>query len=83
MNVENFKEQLPFYQEGLAKGTERGLDLGLSQGRKEGLRAAVETACDLLGIELTEARKAHLAGLDVAGLEALRQHLKHHRSWPQ
>jgi hypothetical protein len=82
VNVENFKEQLPFYQEGLAKGTERGLDLGLSQGRKEGLRAAVETACDLLDIELTEARKAHLAGLDVAGLEALRQHLKQHRAWP-
>jgi hypothetical protein len=31
---------------------------------------------------LTEAWKAHLANLDVAGLEALRLHLKQHRSWP-
>jgi len=67
---------------GKAAGLREGKEAGEREGEARGLRAAVETACDLLGIELTEARKAHLAGLDVAGLEALRQHLKLHRSWP-
>jgi hypothetical protein len=74
VNVENFKEQLPFYKEGLAKG--------MDQGRKEGLRAAVETACELLNIELTEERRAHLATLDLPGLEALRAELKATKAWP-
>jgi hypothetical protein len=43
----------------------------------------VEDLCEVLGVELTEERKAHLAGLDLAGLEALRRHLKTHRSWPR
>lgn len=64
------------------RGKADGLREGEERGKAEGLRTAVETACELLGIEVTEARKAHLAGLDVAGLEALRQHLKLHRSWP-
>jgi hypothetical protein len=57
-------------------------DEGEARGKAEGLRAAVADLCEVLGIGVTEARKAHLAGLDVAGLEALRQHLKLHRSWP-
>lgn len=82
VNVNDFKEQLPFYKEGLAKGMDRGLDLGISQGRKEGLRAAVSDLCEAFEVELTDARRAHLAGLDVAGLEALRSYLKQHRAWP-
>jgi len=74
VNVENFKEQLPFYKEGLAKG--------MDQGRKEGLRAAVETACELLNIELTDERRAYLAALDLPGLEALRAELKTKKTWP-
>lgn len=74
MRYQLIKEHLPFYQEGLGRG--------LNQGRKEGLCVAVEDLCEVLGIEVTEARKAHFAGLDVTGLEALRQHLKQHRSWP-
>jgi predicted RNA polymerase sigma factor len=56
------------------------------EGMREGLHAAygrVEDLCEVLGVELTEERKAHLAGLDLAGLEALRRHLKTHRSWPR
>ena len=51
-------------------------------GVREGLRAAVVDLCEVLGIEVTEERKARLEALDVAGLEALRLHLKQHRSWP-
>jgi flagellar biosynthesis/type III secretory pathway protein FliH len=67
---------------GLREGREAGEREGEARGKAEGLRAAVLDLCEVLGLELTEARKAHLAGLDVAGLEALRQHLKQHRAWP-
>jgi hypothetical protein len=65
-----------------ARGKATGLREGEERGKAEGLRAAVADLCELLGIEVTEARKAHLADLNVAGLEALRLHLKLHRSWP-
>ncbi len=60
----------------------RGEARGEARGKAEGLRAAVETACELLGIEVTEARRFHLESLNVEGLEALRLHLKQHRAWP-
>ena len=78
VNVENFKEQLPFYKEGLAKG----MDRGLSQGRKEGLRAAITDLCEVLGVEVTDERRAYLAALDLPGLEALRAELKTKKTWP-
>lgn len=55
---------------------------GLRDGRADGLRLAATDLCELLGIELTEARRTHLAGLDLPGLEALWRHLKTHRNWP-
>lgn len=78
VNVNAIKEQLPFYQEGLAKGFGQGRE----QGRQEGLQTAVIDLCELLGVELTEARRARLAALDLPGLESLRAHLKLHRAWP-
>nr|MCU0659170.1 hypothetical protein [Polyangiaceae bacterium] len=68
--------------EAKAVGLREGREAGEREGKAAGLRAAVLDLCEVLGLELTEARKAELAGLDVAGLEALRQHLKQHRSWP-
>jgi hypothetical protein len=56
---------------------------GEVRGEIRGLRAAVELACDLLGLELTEERRTTLMNLDLPGLEALRLHLKHEKSWPQ
>jgi hypothetical protein len=47
-----------------------------------GLREAVADLCEAYGVELTEARREHLAGLDLAGLQELRARLKAARSWP-
>jgi Uma2 family endonuclease len=45
-------------------------------------RQAVVDLCDLLSLDLTPERQAHLASLDLAGLRSLRAHLKQTRSWP-
>jgi hypothetical protein len=58
-------------------------ETGRREGEERGLRTAVETACELLGIELTEARTTYLNSLNTVGLEALRIHLKKIRSWPE
>jgi predicted transposase/invertase (TIGR01784 family) len=60
----------------------RGEARGKADGLREGLQAAVGDLCELLAIALTEERTAHLAALDLAGLETLRVHLKTHKSWP-
>ncbi len=65
-------------REGEAKGEARGKEAGLL----EGLRATVADLCELLGVELNPARRAHLVALDLAGLSALRSHLKAHKTWP-
>jgi hypothetical protein len=39
-------------------------------------------ACELLNIEVTDERRAHLAALDLPGLEALRAELKAKKTWP-
>lgn len=63
-------------------GLERGRREGKADGRREGLREAVKDLCEVYGIEVTEAQEAHLEGLDLAGLEALRQALKADKRWP-
>jgi hypothetical protein len=73
---------MQFAQQELKKLQDEAIQEGRQEGRQEGLRGAVELACEVLGISLDEERRAHLAGLDLAGLEALKQHLKTHRSWP-
>jgi hypothetical protein len=52
------------------------------EGRVEGLQVAVRDLCELLGIALTAEQQTHLDTLDLAGLGALRAHLKQHRAWP-
>lgn len=69
-------------REGLQQGREQGLQQGLQQAREDGLRTAIGDLCEAFGIELTAERQADLAGRDLAGLEALRLHLKAHRAWP-
>jgi hypothetical protein len=51
--------------------------------KADGMRTAVRDLCELLGVEVTEERRAHLAALDLPGLEALRAHLKTHKDWPR
>jgi Uma2 family endonuclease len=45
-------------------------------------REAVMDVCELLEIEMNEGRRAHLAALDMEGLQALRLRLKSERRWP-
>ncbi len=52
------------------------------RGHKKGLLTAVETACDLLGIDLDEDRRAHLDKLDAAGLESLLARIRTERRFP-
>jgi hypothetical protein len=52
---------------------------------REGLRVAREVVadlCEVLGVEVTDERRAHLAALDLAALEALRAELKAKKTWP-
>jgi Uma2 family endonuclease len=50
---------------------------------EEALRRSVEDVCDLCGVPLDEARRAHIASLDASGLDGLRAHLKARRAWPE
>jgi hypothetical protein len=58
-----------------------GEEMGEAKGRAEGLITAVRTACELLGVELTPAREARLAGASAGELEELLDSLKRHRRW--
>ena len=68
--------------QGLEQGIERGVERGLEQGREQEARLAIADICELLGLELTPARRGHLERLDLRGLEALRAYLKSQRMWP-
>lgn len=50
--------------------------------RDEALRAGVYDLCEVLGIEVTDARRQQVDHLDAPGLRALRQRLKAERRWP-
>ena len=55
---------------------------GKAEGKAEGLRVAIETACELMGVGLDEARRAQAAGRSVESLEALLDYLRRERAWP-
>ncbi len=67
---------------GKAEGLREGKAKGLREGEAKGLREAVRTVCELIGIELDEARERELAALDEAALRTLLAHLKTARAWP-
>lgn len=64
-------------------GLQHGLEKGREQGREREARLAIADICEMLGLELTAARRGHLEQLNLQGLEALRAHLKTHRMWPE
>ena len=72
-------------REGEAEGRREGEALGRREGealgRREGLAMAVETACELIGIDLAADRRAELAGLDAAALALLLDRLRRDRRW--
>ena len=61
---------------------EREAKEAAEQQSRQTAREAVEDLCEVLGVELTEERRAHLLRLDLPALLSLRAHLKTHRSWP-
>jgi hypothetical protein len=65
----------------LAVAEKRGREIGLRQGREAGLRQSIEALCDVLDIELTDARRHELASLDATGLRALLARLGQHKHW--
>lgn len=67
---------------GAKEPTARQMEATARQQAEEGMRRVIEDVCELRGIALDDARRTHLATLDAAGLEQLRVHLKHHRTWP-
>jgi hypothetical protein len=69
-------------RDGIAEGRRDGIAEGRRDGIAEGRREAIELACELLGIELTEARQSHVGSLDAAGLEALLSQIRALRRWP-
>ena len=58
------------------------LQAGKAEGKAEALRAVIEGTCGLIGVVLDDDRRAQVAGLGVAGLEALYAGLVRERAWP-
>ena len=61
------------------------INSSLEQGRAEaahGLLAAVETICELLGIEIDAIREQQLTSLNCEQLTGLIQKLKSEKRWP-
>lgn len=56
--------------------------LGLAEGERKGLMQGIEVACELLGIELTGARRAQIGSLDPAELTALLAQIRAERRFP-
>jgi hypothetical protein len=64
-----------------SKGNPRLLDIKAREAER-GMVRGIEGMCHVLAIELTPERRAHLQGLDAAGLERLLTHLESERRWP-
>lgn len=78
MEIENRRGMITFAEK---RGERRGVELGKLRGREEGLRTGIEALCNVLGVELTDARRAELQRLDERGLESLLEGIKKRRSW--
>lgn len=55
---------------------------GFEQGSRDALRQHARDLCELLGIDLDDARRRHVDELDAAGLRDLVAELKRQRRWP-
>ncbi len=58
-------------------------EAGEAEGRAEALRLAVETACDLLGIEVDATRAKVIQESDVDGLTRVLSEIRRNRVWPE
>ena len=67
----------------LAQTTRRIEDGGfVEQGRRQELRRAVQIVCEVLGIDLDEARRGEVAALNADALSQLLETLRATRAWP-
>ena len=64
------------------KEFKKGLDEGRREGLKKGLVEGIMVTCEVLGIELTTARRTRMNELDASGLEALLAQLRAERRFP-
>jgi predicted transposase/invertase (TIGR01784 family) len=64
------------------EGEAKGRVEGEAKGRVEGRVEAIESLCEVLGIEITPARRAAIERLDADGLAALLGALRQKRAWP-
>jgi predicted transposase/invertase (TIGR01784 family) len=76
-----------YIQAGMALQDERGAlsiaeKRGVRVGQQQGLQLGITALCNVLGIELTTARRRHLERLDAGGLTALLAHLQERKAWP-
>ena len=69
-------------KEGRDEGLKEGHEIGLDEGLTKGLRQAIRDLCDVLDIDCTPERNAHLERLDVDALSALRTQIKSTKTWP-
>jgi hypothetical protein len=56
---------------------------GRLEGELKGSRQPVLDLCEVMGIELSEARREKLGTLGLEEVEALRLHIKASRTWPE
>ncbi len=68
-------------REGEAVGRAEGEAVGRAEGEAVG-RAAVLDLCELLGVEVTVARREQLDAMSLAEIDALRLAIKRDRCWP-
>ena len=74
MNIEDFRARSVWAKEARREGK--------LEGKLEGERQAVVDLCEVLGLSLDKGRLEKLGKLDLAALQALREHLKRARTWP-
>ncbi|MBN2192874.1 MAG: PD-(D/E)XK nuclease family transposase [Polyangiaceae bacterium] len=61
------------------------MELGTAreEGREEGIRTAIEALCEVLGLELSPARRSVIVAMSASELTPLLESLKQHRRWPE
>lgn len=74
---QKFKDQIR------EEGREDGRKEGRKEGREEGIRTTIEALCEVLGIELTPARRSVIVAMNASELTPLLEILKQHRRWPE
>jgi len=78
MTTQGHEYRSELVREWLAQGREEGRE----EGRVAGIRELVQHLCGVLGVELTDARRAELGRMDGEALVRVSEHLGRERRWP-